>query len=186
MSRIGIIGSAGRGGDEEKLNDKVYSSILSYLEDKLPNDCTLVSGGSSWMDHLAVSLYLKYQDKFKLELYIPCEWDTTNRCYRDNGVVDWMVNPGGTLNYYHRRFSKIVGFDSLDQINDAISRGAILKVEKGLFKRNDRVASSIDVLYAFTFTTRDSPCDGGTLYTWKKAKCKKVNCISIPIYDFLK
>lgn len=183
---IAIIGSAGR-----KCGSKYYI-------DMLPNDCydkmlelcreeiqkiangrnvVLVSGGAALADHMAVTLF---NEKFAsgLILCLPCEWDVEKCQFADTGVVNWKTNPGGTSNFYHRKFSKHFGIDSLKEIDIAINNGAVLDIEKGFFARNSQIACS-EYLIAFTSSDTDVPNTNGTLSTWSKSKGMKIH-VKIP------
>jgi len=74
MIRISIIGTAGRGDDIRVLNRDIFHKCVEAVKkiciNLKSNDMTFISGGSAWMDHIAVELYLqKYcSSKLRLEL----------------------------------------------------------------------------------------------------------------------
>lgn len=179
MVRIGIIGTAGRKDDGPKMSselfEKMFEHITNYITEELGynlSEVELVSGGAAWADHLAVVLYLTYYVK-SLMMYLPAKWEED--AYHDTGVVDWRTNPGGTSNYYHRKFSEKYGKDSLKEIQEAIDSGAEIDCTTlGFHNRNSQVAK-VDHLIAYTWGTGDKPKDGGTLNTWSKCKSKKVH-----------
>ena len=119
-------------------------------------------------DHLAVSLFLqKYNEGTQLELFLPCSLDLTHNPpqFEDTGVRDWRKNPGHSANLYHSKFSKALGYDSILDIQKAVSLGAQLNTEHfGFFRRNAQVAKA-DHILAFTWST-DEPEGGGTKHTW--------------------
>ena len=188
MSNIGIIGTAGRNGDGQRLNKKVYNKVIENIKDFISekkinvDDLTLVSGGSSWMDHTAVTLFLSNAyPNMKLTLHVPCEYDSINKEFADTKKVDWITNPGGTLNYYHRLFSKT----SLNEIDLAIKKGAKIVISKGMMSRNKSVSDDVKFLLAFTFGDGDVPKDGGTKKTWDYAKKIGIECRHIPLGNIL-
>jgi hypothetical protein len=175
--KIAIVGSAGRTGS---VNAEEYQKLLDFLKTKVPADARLVSGGAALADHLAVDLFLSGHVQ-KLKIYAPCPWD--GESFIDTGDRDWRTNPGGLANYYHRKFSKSTGKDSLNEINQAIEKGAVFNCKySGFHTRNTQIARA-DKLIALTFGSGDEPDDGGTLDTWKKAKSHKVH---YPIRTLLK
>ncbi len=168
--KIAIIGTAGRNEDETRLNRDMFHQMVAQVgKIKSLSETTLVSGGAAWADHVAVVTFLLGACA-SLELHIPCLWDAGNRQYHDTGVRDWKTNPGGTSNYYHRKFSTAMGMGenySLLQIDEAISDGAKASVGKGFFDRNTAVAGA-DALVAMTFGNEGRVADGGTRDTFEK------------------
>lgn len=168
--RVSIIGTSGRSADPRspeltlELYYKMFSRAQQLLSTLPEKQIQLVSGGAAWADHLAVSLFLtgRYGG---LKLYCPAPFE--NGAFKDTGVVDWIRNPGGTLNYYHRSFSKRVQGDTLGQIGEAITKGAIIdSSSSGFHQRNSEVAKS-EIVLAFTWG-KDEPKSGGTGDTWRK------------------
>src|SRR5690606_36207825 len=70
----------------------------------------VVSGGAAWADHLAVVMFLMGHAK-KLTLHLPAPFCADGRFVGPEGRSSASV-----ANYYHEKFSKIVGFDSMKQI----------------------------------------------------------------------
>lgn len=170
--RIAIIGSAKTtpqytAATFENAVSKV-EELISQHSDIHPCGTTLVSGGSSWMDHIAVSLFLRNKVG-GLKLYLPCEWDHLKSQYVDKGhSLDWKSNPGHTLNSYHSSFSKRACISSLKEIDEAMCHPSFsYEVYPGFFARNDRVAKDCDIMIALT-QGENGPNDGGTKYTWGK------------------
>lgn len=175
MLNIGIIGSAGRKDDAMLMSKPLYMSAyraaLGHIR-PLVDEYHIHSGGAAWMDHLAISLYLSDNAK-ECTLHLPCEWDDKRACFTDDGTMNWKTNPGGTLNYYHRQFSKKVAQKTLDGIQKAIQKGANVKVYNGLHARNTGIADASQHLVALTFNNATHPKDGGTMDTWRKSKATK-------------
>ena len=163
MIYISIIGTA-RGDYVPELFDKMITTA-KYMLSNL-KDITLISGGAAWADHVAVRLYLEGFVS-KLILHLPCEWSNEAQYY-DNGDYDWGTNPGRTSNYYHSKFSQIIGINSLDEIDQAIKKGAEICIHKGFHERNNYVAKC-NCLIGFTW----SNVSGGTLDTWNKCSSQK-------------
>src|SRR4051812_33419067 len=150
--KFGIIGSAGRKEDGDKFNRENYieaSRIILSLIQEHPKVDTLVSGGSAFIDHLAIRYFNRGLFK-NLILHAPAEWDYKKTKFNDSGKFDWRTNPGGTINYYHQKFSQKVGINSLEDIKKAIYSGFECKfiVTPGLMERNTKVAEDADYLVA--------------------------------------
>ncbi len=183
---VSIIGSAGRNNIIYKLSKDIYGKMIKESKDIIneikrvnsTNDIILVSGGAAFSDHIAVDLFLsKFVDK--LTLHIPCDWDSENKEFFDIGKKNWIDNPGGTSNYYHTLFSTRFNKKSLEEIDTAITQGAIINSKnRGFHNRNNMVAKS-DYVIVFS-TGKNEPETGGTLYTWGKCMGEK---IYICLYD---
>lgn len=166
---LSIVGTAGRKDDENKLSLEHFNAMVNVGE-LLLKSCeknnykitTLVSGGASWADHVAVKLYLNNRVS-KLRLFLPAEWETCK--FKDTGEIDFKNNPGGTANYYHRKFQAATNISSLVEIQMAKDNGAeLIEVPKGFYARNALVAKS-DFILAMTFGEGDTVKDGGTSNT---------------------
>jgi hypothetical protein len=168
---IAIIGTSGRSNTKDlslALFESMVESAANVIKDAFglePANCSLVSGGAAWSDHVAVTLFL--QGKVAgLTVYAPCSFQKTQ--FIDTGIVDWRSNPGGTANYYHRRFSKCIGRNTLDDIERAIQKGAVLDAShQGFHARNMDIATQATHMIAFSWSESGAPTDGGTLDTWK-------------------
>lgn len=172
-TRVAIIGSAKTiEGMTGSLFTKSIDAVAKIINEKMPihqSGVTLVSGGSAWIDHIAVKLFLT-GEYAGLHLYTPCEWDCLRIQYSDSGIYDWKENPGGTLNSYHRKFSIRAGIKSLEELDKVnCTPGFSCTVKNGFHARNDLIAQNCDLLIALSWAKDDEPDDGGTLYTWKKA-----------------
>lgn len=169
--RVGIIGTAGRKEDRQRLTKGMYKNMLSearWLIDSIRQgrDVYLVSGGAAWADHVAVNLF---QEGFVNRLYLclPAEWDHTVGRYVDNEEINWRLNPGGTANYYHFGFTSEVEQDSLAEIDHVLLNGAKRVVGNGFHDRNSIIAKA-DYMFAMTFGKGRILKDGGTADTMKQ------------------
>ena len=171
---LAIIGTAGRKDDKKRLSSESFvsmcniaKSLVSTLKKNNYPITHLVSGGSAWADHVAVSLYLKGIVK-NLRLYVPCEF-INSRFVDDNCGARNFYPPGKSLNEYHDFFQRKSGINSLSEITSAIARGAeVLVCNGGFHGRNSMVAKS-DVMLAMTFGDKDMvKIGGGTADTVKK------------------
>lgn len=156
MMKVGIIGSSGN-KTPFKMNQHNYNKMLNYAKRNISKDDTIISGGSSFSDHVAVDLFLQGHAQ-KLHLYLPCKWIET-RCSFDD------TSEGQTLNRLHTVFSKKLSKTSLINIQMAIDKGATIHTMEGFKNRNNFIASNVDKLIAFTFDKEMTP---GTAYTWNK------------------
>lgn len=170
--KIAIIGTAGRSSNG--LTRDLFTKMVAVGKYAVAHGTELVSGGAAWADHVAVTLFL--QDVVpKLTLYLPCAW--AGEHFHDTGVRDWRTNPGGLANYYHKRFSEVMGYDTLAQIAAAITKGATVVVGNGFHNRNSQIAQC-DAMLAFTWA-RGAPEDGGTLDTWRKCTAEQKVHVSL-------
>ena len=177
---LAIIGTAGRKEDAARLHIDMWKNIYIQVrqiirERKITH---LISGGAAWADHLAVQLFNQGEVE-KLDLYLPARWNTF--AYEE-GTGYGTQNPGGTSNYYHRKFSERLGIESLEEIQAAIVHGASIHFDKGgFFGRNNLVAQNSDSVLALTFGSRDYEGawvdanaaglkDGGTAHTWNQCR----------------
>ena len=160
MSRIAIIGTAGRKEDGDKLGSLAFSKMVDITKSLLSlKGHTLMSGGAAYADAIAVVLYLTGYCA-DLELYLPCEFDIENRCYVQESEYN-SYDSGRTANYYHSLFTKKRGIDSLEEIARAIEKGAKVTVGHGFKDRNTMVAQA-DGIIALTFGNQRVVKDGGT------------------------
>ncbi|AQN68184.1 hypothetical protein [Saudi moumouvirus] len=167
MTRLAIIGFSGRDNKSFILTEEHYNwmidNVLCYIKEVLnmkPNEITLVSGGSSWSDHIAVSLFLT--NKFnQLNLYLPVDYDKNLSKYYEN-------YQGSLLNSLHEKFSEQIKKDTLKDLKIAMTKyNCKIIIFNGFFKRNTAIANNCDHLIAFNLS--DIP-SGGTLDTWNKVK----------------
>jgi hypothetical protein len=165
--RVGIIGTAGRKEDQNRLNgekwrqmkEKVEEIIIALFGDIKKTSIQFVSGGAAYADFIAVVLAEKYEKP--LILHLPCSF---NKKFIGGKT-------GETVNWYHYLFSKkITKFEgkSLMLMDKVIKRGAKVTVSNGFFARNSLVAQDSDYLIALTFGNGPKLKDGGTADTMKK------------------
>src|SRR3989338_2489255 len=144
---IGIVGTSGKGQtlsaeDFDHMVNQTRKTIREQAQTNAP--VHLVSGGCSWADHVAVMLYLEKSAQ-NLTLHLPCTWTGTQ--FTDCGGSNWAQNPGRTLNTYHARFSRVIGRNSLMEIQEAINLGAEVTVSSGFHARNTLI-SAVPLLIA--------------------------------------
>ena len=151
--------------------------MLQHARDTIPKGQHLVSGGAAWADHLAVILFLEGHAK-ELTLHLPAPFEK-------GMFIGPERSSASTANYYHAKFSDIRGQDSLEQIEEAIQRGAKFTQEpptkgySGMFARNRKVAQ-VDGLIAYTFGEGDVPANGGTKDTWDISPAEEKLHVPLP------
>lgn len=167
---IAIIGPA-----RDWVEGKRYQNMVAAVETMIESagyswsQVELVSGGSSFSDHVAVTLYLKYREKgATLHLHLPAD-------FKDGRFAS--TRAGCLLNHIHLVFSEkcLSKKSSLDEIALARKLGAKLSVYGGMMQRNRAVAMT-PILIAFSATwdaktgVTGPPKSGGTYRTWSMAK----------------
>jgi len=183
--KVAIIGTAGRDMKVRKcLKLNTFHEMIKIVQNTLSlwkldtRTVILVSGGSSWCDHLAIYLFLNY-DFAGLELHLPCPF------LMQGSRFESRTSPGHRLNDLHRLFSRTCEMDSLTQLMKSIHDPRTRVIEySGFMPRNVGIAYSAEHLIAFTFGMGDQPSlkSRGTSFTWKKACLRNVVSIhhSIP------
>jgi hypothetical protein len=161
---LAIIGTAGRGEDIKKLTPDLWKRAKRLIYDFIVKDQTesLISGGAAWADHLAVQLYNKNLVRY-LVLALPCKFDMENCQFVEEG----FRSCGNTANYYHKKFSKVMGVESLPQIKQAIDNDAEVYNGSGFLERNLVVAKRANDCLAITFGDGPQLKDGGTAHTMR-------------------
>ena len=172
LTRIAIIGSAGRKKDASKMSLAVFKAMICSTKQLLQSwniditNIVLVSGGSAWSDHVAVKLYLEEllsTDKgfAGLELHLPCQLlvDDTFPKFDSSQC-------GQTLNGLQHQFSNICKFSSVQDLRCAVHLGASIRVHKKGFLERNLFVGNVDRLIAFTWNNGVKPKEGGTLHTW--------------------
>jgi len=166
-----IVGTTGRKEDASRLSKNHFEAmcecarlLLQQFKESDYGLDTLVSGGAAWADHVAVKLFLNKEIP-KLKLFFPCQFlggvvgfDPTplNEHERQKGY-----STGEVANRYHAAFTRKVGFNSLNDLEQAVQQGATVVVPKGgFFGRNALVAQS-DIILAMTFGDKEWVKDGG-------------------------
>jgi hypothetical protein len=182
---VGIVGSAGRNEDASKVSAELFQKVMDRVESQVSewglewSNIVLVSGGSAFVDHAAVKLYLKHADEgCGLIMCFPAAWDATRRRF-DPRPTGFSSASGLTLNELHAKFSNKTSSASLMEIQAAIDRGASYRIGKGFFDRNRVIGMLSERLLAFTFGSSERPKEGGTLYTWEK--CCSKNRLHVPL-----
>lgn len=172
---VAIIGTAGR--DKTKpMTKALWEAMCADASGRFLPDVGyhLISGGAAWADHVAVWLFLNGEvDKLTLHLPAP--------------ILEGLVfsGPPGSAataaNFYHAKFSKIIGKDSIQQITLARDMGAKITEQPmsegygAMFARNNLVAADANMCLAYTWGEGKVPADGGTKYTWDKITGRKVH-----------
>jgi hypothetical protein len=186
---IGIIGSASskRSADNERLlTAETWEWMCSQAENHIEvtlgfkdwSRVHLVSGGSSWSDHVAVHLYLKHPES-ALSLHLPCAFDSQTGLFTDTNQSHWAQNPGRVLNWNHQSFSRKARIDSLSELQGLDPTKVMIKSDyKGFHDRNLAVGKC-QYLLAFSFSKTTEPTDGGTFHTWKHSKSPHKHHISL-------
>jgi DNA helicase II / ATP-dependent DNA helicase PcrA len=173
--KVAIIGTAGRDKGRSYTLDlwaKMWDDACKRFT--AGKDYTLVSGGAAWADHLAVELFLAGNVKH-LILHLPSMFNFRR-------FVGPSNSSASAANYYHEQFTKITGFDSRRQIEEALSKNGCTYTEQpsaagygGMFARNVLVAQAVDACLAYTWGEGTEPTDGGTKYTWDRITGRKVH-----------
>jgi hypothetical protein len=179
-SKIAIIGTAGR--DKTKpMTARLWAWMVLDALQRVPKGAHLVSGGAAWADHLAVDLYLRGHAA-DLTLHLPAPFMEHTLGWQ---FVGGFGTAGGAANYYHRKFSQVVGYGTLAQIADVLQVGASCTEEPmsqgyaGMFNRNAKVAQA-DIMLAYTFGEGNEPADGGTKNTWDACRGQRTH-ITLPL-----
>jgi hypothetical protein len=181
--QIGICGSSGR---NVALTKEQYITAYNRVEGVIQGfnvpweDITLVSGGSAWMDHIAVSLFKKHPSS-KLVIHFPCS-------------VIWIMDDGADqrgslagsqcayrLRELHDEFTKKTGRDTLTGLFTAIKHpNASYTSSVDFLSRNLKVGD-VDILIAVTtgydhtssseekHTRFMDPKSTGTAHCWKNS-----------------
>lgn len=165
--KLGLIGFA-RAGMNHDVN--YYNLLVQTIIDTIPQPSHLISGGSIWCDHLAVTLYLTGKIS-ELTLHLPDSWSFETKTFAG------VTSSGRTLNKLHEQFSKSLGWNTLDDIDQALRKGARYTVSGHFFDRNTLIAQNCDVLYAIVI--KDTEMTPGTFDTWKKCS-KPKHIIYVP------
>lgn len=180
---LGIIGTAGRREDADKMNKelyfKMYDKALEILKELNPTGTiSAVSGGAAWSDHIAVSLFMR-EEVDRLFLHLPCKFEN-GKFVEKTGKAD----PGRTANYYHQQFSRAMNGSTLKAIQLAREKGAHFTVSNGFKERNLRVGTCTHLIaftwgsFGGTYTKDDKGWkssseaglkDGGTAHTWNNS-----------------
>lgn len=175
---IAVIGTAGR-DKSIQMSPRHWDFMCNTLADELKPGDTLVSGGAAWADHVAVWAFGTGLVK-ELTLHLPAEFNNA-------GFVGDYGSSGNACNYYHELFSRVMGFNSIGHIRQALSHQGVFMSEQPYAKgyaamatRNRLVADDCTHMVAFTFGEGNIPADGGTKMTWDMAASKERCHVTIP------
>ncbi len=179
-ARVSIIGTSGT-RDGDRLTAASFDAMVNDAEDAIlrqegrkKDEVVLVSGGSSWADHVAVRLFL--QGGWRgLVLFLPCQVVSSNE-------FDPKSACGVLLNRLHGQFGRTLGRSTIAEIVDAGHRGAQMVIQMGFVVRNQMVSRS-PLLLAFTTEPGKQPQQGGTAQTWRMALASKR--IHLPIKNLV-
>lgn len=176
---VSIIGSSGRDNTiTAAMFDDAIMNVITCMKQMGVNmeDTILQSGGSSFIDHISIILFLAMPNKFKgLNIYLPCKF------LFDLEVPQFDPNNkyGYVLNNLHIEFSKIIGRNTFqDFVNISKLENVNIYYGKSFLTRNTDVAKC-DYMIAVTRSKTDKPNDGGTRDCWNK--CLHNNKIHIPL-----
>lgn len=154
MNTLAIIGTAGRGADQERLTEAHWHDMChkaNLLCNKLELEygpLALVSGGAAWADHAAVAAH----------------------CWRpaDRPLTIWFPEHEKdikTARWYHSLFSETIGRDTWDDFDELV---CTRHYHGGFLDRNVKVAESANYFLAMTFGDKERVKDGGTAHTVRK------------------
>ena len=172
--RIAIIGTAGRDLELKLVNSQRFKSMIdqvkNYVTQELKHDLKdviLVSGGSSFSDHVAVALFL--QCKFQgLHLYMPCKFDPLLKQFANCAT-------GICLQDLHLKTSQLMNQDSLEDLKNvylqkSTNKNVVINEYNGFLARNLLIAQNCDYMIAFTPNNCEPSSKSGTGHTWNKCK----------------
>lgn len=162
MIYIGIIGSRDLSDSRysySELVGLVRDRVTKIVKDEADTIC-FVSGGSTWADHIAVTLRNEMKSS-SLILYLPSNLN-------ENGFVktDGDKGASNTLNTLHKEFMTKTQINSIKELIDTQKmRNVTYIVKPGFLTRNAEVAKQSQYLIALTHgeTKPDTP---GTTHTW--------------------
>lgn len=169
-----IVGTAGRKDDASRLSANHFKAmyecaklLMTQLNETEYGIDTVVSGGAAWADHVAVKLFLN-KEVPNLKLFFPCPFLAEARMYDEGSKYSMgkeaKYSIGQVANSLHAKFSRVVGFNSRNDILLAIQEGAETRVCNGFYARNALVAQS-DIILAMTFGDKEWLKEGGTAHT---------------------
>ena len=177
---IAVIGTAGR-DKHIQMSPRHWDFMCSTLADELKPGDTLISGGAAWADHVAVWAF-GTELVTNLTLHLPAPF-VNGEFKGDYGTS------GNACNFYHEKFSRVMGFDSRDHLLQALMHNTVAFTTQressgygAMFARNKLVAEQCTHMVAFTFGEGDVPADGGTKMTWDMAASKERCHVTIPRY----
>lgn len=182
VRRIAIIGTAGR-DPAQPMTKELWEAMVKDAKTRVDAEDFIFSGGAAWADHLAVELFLQEHVK-NLSLWLAAP-------LHNNGLFEGPLKSAASAsNFYHHKFSGIIGVSSRHQILDAQMEGAWINPEPvsagygAFFARNAKVAErAVDGCIAYTWGEDEEPADGGTKYTWDRIKGDRIH---VPLRGLVK
>lgn len=179
---VAVIGTAGRAfKNTPYLTHQLWMAMCDDLQSKVQPGDAFVSGGAAWSDHLAVHAFLQGWVT-DLRLYFPAPFDRLQ-------FQGPFKSSASTANWYHKLFRERTGVNSLEQLKQALDKGAFMSFEDskeghaGMFIRNTKVANVATAAVAYTFGAGSKPDDGGTLDTWEQIKSN--DKIHVPLHNLI-
>ncbi len=184
--KIAIIGTAGRKADGVKMSHDLFESVVHHAKHQIERivvernssleDICLVSGGSAWIDHVAVRLFLEAYLGLKsayggLQLYLPCKIEVKG----PRIFFDYSSDCGRRLQQLHHLFAAKVSpcFNPMQDIVVAQSLGGVIDTSNRGFHARNNLVADVDIILAYTWgDCLDKPADGGTADTWGKSRAK--------------
>lgn len=173
---VAIIGTAGR--DKARTYDiDLWCAMFDDARGRFVSEVELVSGGSAWADHLAISLFLSTPGQFKLRLYLPCSFSTETHRF-----IGPKNSAASAINFYHEKFTLATGIDGRREISNVICMPEVhvacepsTEGYGGMFSRNKKIALASDACLAYTWGPGREPAEGGTKDTWDQIFGRKVH-----------
>ncbi len=165
---LGIIGTAGR-DNNSKLTADLFLMVYSILRGRIVKKkiTKLVSGGAAGIDHICVKLALELEQVEEVTLHLPADWVPGFNNFEI--TTDSPFDPAKIANFYHRKFSAIMGYDTLKELGSLLMEDKTkFFVTPGFKERNTKVAQQADILVACTFGKKNLLKDGGTADTMRK------------------
>ena len=165
---ITIVGSDGKNGDLFKLNKSNFYSTQSFFEHEITKliekynlewkDINLVSGGASWIDQIAVNLYINKATEIKdvtkrpnLTLFLCEEFSVEKEMYTENA----QNRTSKYLNSFHSKFKEKSNIKSLSDISRAVKLGAKIVVRD--YEETVKSLGATDFVYCFNFLDNITP-----------------------------
>lgn len=187
---VSIIGSAGRQEDAHKMSMATYMNAIKKIRFQIEREWKLQdigtvhlqSGGASFCDHLAVTLFLTLRTLYpKLILHLPAYLCDTNG-FSQNGI-------GSHCNKLHREFCKAMKWNEFKSLNElsSLKTNADTMIympqenshpDKSAYFIRNRDVAKCNYMIALTFDSTnplEPKSKSGTANTWKQASCPKEN-----------
>lgn len=180
---ISIAGSMTRNDNNMKIitRDK-FEMMCQVVENIIDgnnlqwHNIILQSGGGGFIDHIAVVLGLKYKCKVRLFLAAKLK----SRAYEDTNNKSWAGNPGRIANYYHLKFSEIMGYNTMYQIEQLRKQGATLDCTNTKLRHRSYQLAKCDMIIVFSQSiTRSPKSDRSAYHIWSLCTGIKIH-VSIP------